>query len=58
MRMMMVMGMVTWSRWSNFSFDNDLIADCVDPDDDNDGCLDEEDPWPYNENASDTDGMA
>ena len=24
-------------------FDNDLIADCVDPDDDNDGCLDEED---------------
>ena len=42
-------------------FDNDLIADCVDPDDDNDGCLDEEDPWPYNENAcadSDGDGIA
>ena len=42
-------------------FDNDLIADCIDPDDDNDGCLDEEDPWPYNENAcadSDGDGIA
>ena len=33
----------------------------IDPDDDNDGCLDEEDPWPYNENAcadSDGDGIA
>ena len=42
-------------------YDNDLIADCVDPDDDNDGCLDEEDLWPYNENAcadSDGDGIA
>ena len=42
-------------------YDNDLIADCIDPDDDNDGCLDEEDPWPYNENAcadSDGDGIA
>ena len=42
-------------------YDNDLIADCVDPDDDNDGCLDEEDLWPYDENAcadADGDGIA
>jgi gliding motility-associated-like protein len=42
-------------------YDNDLIPDCIDADDDNDGCLDEEDLWPYNENActdSDGDGIA
>ena len=42
-------------------YDNDLIPDCIDADDDNDGCLDQEDLWPYNENAcadSDGDGIA
>ena len=38
-------------------YDRDLSPDCIDTDDDNDGCLDQEDLFPLNERECiDTDG--
>jgi gliding motility-associated-like protein len=38
-------------------YDRDLSPDCIDTDDDNDGCLDQEDLFPFNERECiDTDG--
>ena len=46
------------SRWSRpDDFDRDLIPDCIDEDDDNDGCLDQDDRYPLNSyECLDTDG--
>jgi len=46
------------SRWSRpDDFDRDLIPDCIDEDDDNDGCLDQDDLYPLNSyECLDTDG--
>ena len=42
-------------------YDGDLIPDCIDTDDDDDGCLDEQDLFPFNDREctdSDGDGLA